>query len=67
MELKESYPILAWTGYAAAISTGILRVYKNRHWLHDVIAGAAVGIISTQLAYLVFRKRRKKTATPHSS
>jgi membrane-associated phospholipid phosphatase len=40
-------------GYAAATLTGYMRIQNNRHWLSDVIAGAAVGIFSTQTAYLL--------------
>jgi membrane-associated phospholipid phosphatase len=29
---------------------------KNRHWLQDVVAGAAIGIISTKLAYALVNK-----------
>jgi membrane-associated phospholipid phosphatase len=29
---------------------------KNRHWLKDVVVGAAVGIISTKLAYALVNK-----------
>lgn len=41
-------------GYTVAGATGFLRMYNNKHWLSDVIAGAGVGIASTQLAYLIY-------------
>ena len=41
-------------GYAAAAVTGYLRMYNNKHWLSDVIAGAGVGIISTNVAYIIY-------------
>ena len=55
-------------GYAAAAFTGYLRLYNNKHWLSDVIAGAGVGILSTNLAYIIYApiKRmfsRKNTAS----
>jgi membrane-associated phospholipid phosphatase len=34
-------------------------VYNNRHWGRDVVAGAGVGIISTQLAYWIYPKIQK--------
>lgn len=38
-------------GYACATATGIMRVLNNRHWVSDVLAGAGIGIFSTELAY----------------
>ena len=36
------------------------RIYNDRHWINDVVAGACIGIVSTKLAYklypLLFRK-----------
>ncbi len=46
-------------GYTVAAGTGFLRMYNNRHWLTDVVAGAGFGILSTKLAYWVFPKIRK--------
>jgi hypothetical protein len=43
-------------GYTAAVATGYLRMYNNRHWFGDVVAGAGVGIISTKLAYWLYPK-----------
>ncbi|MFD2719965.1 phosphatase PAP2 family protein [Hymenobacter monticola] len=41
-------------GYAVATSVGALRVVKDNHWCSDVLAGAGVGMISTELAYWVY-------------
>ncbi len=41
------------TGYVVATSTGLFRMYNNRHWLTDVAAGAGIGILSTKIAYWV--------------
>ncbi len=46
-------------GYTVAAGTGFLRMYNNRHWLTDVVAGAAFGIVSTKMAYWIFPKIRK--------
>jgi membrane-associated phospholipid phosphatase len=35
---------------------------EDRHWLRDVVAGAAIGIISAKLAYRLSDKRNKKTS-----
>lgn len=40
-------------GYAVATGTGLFRMYNNRHWLTDVVAGAGIGILSTKIAYWV--------------
>lgn len=44
-------------GYSIAATTGVLRILNNRHWLTDVLAGTAVGILSAQLAYGTHRYR----------
>lgn len=38
-------------GYSVAASVGILRILNNRHWITDVLAGAAAGIVATEIAY----------------
>ena len=42
------------SGYIVASGTGFFRMYNNRHWLSDVIAGAGVGILSTKIAYWIY-------------
>ena len=37
--------------YASAIVTGMTRILNNRHWIIDVIVGAALGILLTEMAY----------------
>lgn len=48
-------------GYTAAAVTGVSRICNNRHWLSDVVAGAAVGIGAVELGYfltdLIFREK----------
>lgn len=41
-------------GYVIATGTGFLRIYNNRHWLSDVVAGAGIGIASTTIAYWLY-------------
>ncbi|WP_455659766.1 phosphatase PAP2 family protein [Phocaeicola faecalis] len=47
--------------YAAAIITGMTRILNNRHWMIDVIVGAALGILLTEMAYrmvkIIFKDR----------
>lgn len=45
--------------YAFATGIALSRVYNDRHWLNDVVAGAGVGILSTQIAYLLLPAERK--------
>ncbi|MDR1161875.1 MAG: phosphatase PAP2 family protein, partial [Tannerellaceae bacterium] len=53
-ELKDSSPVLACSGYAIAAFVAGTRVYKNRHWIADVAAGAGFGILSAELSYLIY-------------
>lgn len=53
-EFKDSNPWLAYSGYLMAGFVGYSRIHNNRHWLADVIAGAGVGILSVELAYLIY-------------
>ncbi|WP_071781152.1 phosphatase PAP2 family protein [Adhaeribacter aquaticus] len=44
-----------WIGiasYTAASATGMMRVLNDAHWFSDVLAGAGVGILTTNLVYL---------------
>jgi membrane-associated phospholipid phosphatase len=59
-ELRASIPVLSCAGYLGATATGVIRIYKSRHWLKDVVAGAAIGIISARLAYFLLSKVWKK-------
>ncbi len=38
--------------YSCATAVGVMRVAKNAHWISDVVAGAGIGILSTELVYL---------------
>lgn len=51
MEYGKEYPLIAATGYALAAMTGAMRIYNNKHFLSDVLAGAGVGILSVRIAY----------------
>jgi membrane-associated phospholipid phosphatase len=46
--------------YGIATTVGAMRILNNRHWVSDVFAGAGIGILSTNLAYLTHRYRWKK-------
>jgi len=52
-EYWQRSPWIGIAGYAVATTTGVLRVYNNRHWVSDVVAGAAIGFLSTRIAYAI--------------
>jgi len=69
---REYWDVSPWigiTGYVIATGTGFLRMYNNRHWLTDVIAGAGIGILSVDASYwlypklskMLFKKRKNNT------
>lgn len=41
-------------GYLFAAGIGAMRIYHNRHWLGDVVAGAGYGILCAQAAYWLY-------------
>ena len=53
-EYWNTSPWIGVAGYVVAAGTGFLRMYNNRHWLTDVIAGAGIGILSVQAAYWLY-------------
>ncbi|HHH53982.1 MAG TPA: phosphatase PAP2 family protein [Bacteroidetes bacterium] len=50
-EFKETSPILAYSGFIFSGTTGVFRVLNNRHWVSDVLTGAGLGILVTELVY----------------
>lgn len=46
-------PWISVAGYATATVTAVSRQLNNRHWLSDVLVGAGIGIITTELGYLL--------------
>ena len=53
-EYKDVSPWYGVAGYAIAATTGYLRMYNNKHWFGDIVGGAGVGILSTDVAYWVY-------------
>jgi len=54
-------------GYSAATFVGIARVYNNRHWVSDVVAGAGIGILSTKIVYWIYPCFQKKIGKNNQS
>ena len=44
-------PWFSVAGYGIATATGVMRVLNNRHWISDVMSGAGIGIMTTELGY----------------
>ena len=44
-------PWISVAGYTVAAATAVRRVARDRHYWHDVAAGAAIGVASSELSY----------------
>jgi len=51
-EFGEISPWYSIGAYSCAATVGVMRIAKNAHWVSDVVAGAGIGILSTELIYL---------------
>lgn len=50
-EFKNTQPILAYSGYLFAATTGTLRIVNNKHWLPDVLMATSISMLITNLVY----------------
>lgn len=62
-EYQEDNFWLSLAGYPFAIFTGVYRTLNDKHWVGDVVAGAGIGILSTEAAYWLFPKISKLFST----
>ena len=53
-EYKDTSVWYGISGFAVAAGTGAFRMYNNRHWLSDVVAGAGIGILSAKAGYWLY-------------
>jgi membrane-associated phospholipid phosphatase len=58
-EYQDIHPVLAGTGFANALVTGLFRIYNDKHWASDVICGAGIGILSAHLADWLYPSLKK--------
>lgn len=56
-ELGEKSIWFSIGAYTMATSVGVIRVLNNRHWISDVLTGAGIGILSTNIVYATHRYR----------
>ena len=71
-EFKDSEPLIAYSGFVFATATGVLRMTNNAHWLPDVMVGAGIGILTTNIVYYLkpfqgfqpFKKKKEIAVTP---
>ncbi len=59
LEYRDVSPWYGVGAYTIAGTVGALRMYDNKHWFGDVMAGAGVGILSTDLAYWAYPRLQK--------
>lgn len=50
------HPLFSVAGYTMATATAVGRQLNNRHWISDVLAGAGIGILSTEVGYFIADK-----------
>ena len=55
-EYGEEYPWIAVAGYMVAVLVAGMRVYNDRHWVGDIMAGAGLGVLSASTVYWVNEK-----------
>lgn len=53
--------------YSIATATAVSRMLNNKHWLSDVMVGAGVGILSTELGYFLADLIFKEKGIRHSN
>lgn len=58
--VRAEYGNMAGLGaYAVAATVGALRMYNNRHWVNDVLGGAAYGFAAVRLGLLLLPLEKK--------
>lgn len=55
-EYKDNNFWLSISGYSFAVFTGVYRTLNDKHWVGDVVIGAGLGVLSTEMAYWLYPK-----------
>lgn len=68
-EYKDRFRWMPYAAYGLASSVGMMRIANNRHYVSDVLAGAAIGILSMKVSYWTHnyhwgKKRNKVMLNP---
>ncbi|MCG8576545.1 MAG: phosphatase PAP2 family protein [Flavobacteriales bacterium] len=69
-EFRDTAPLLAASGFLFSVPVAALRVLNNRHWVPDVLLGAGVAMLVTNLVYHFeplkdwnpFKRKKNKTS-----
>lgn len=64
---KEYGPGYGIGAYTMACGVAFLRIYNDRHWLNDVLAGAGIGILSAQISYWLLPVNQKIFNLDHTN
>ena len=51
LEYQETSVWIPVAGFALATLTGFMRIYNDRHWAGDVLAGAGIGLLTADFSY----------------
>lgn len=58
------YKWLPYAAYTVASGTGLLRMANNKHYICDVLVGAAIGVLSVKIAYWTHHYKWGKRKRP---
>lgn len=56
-EFRSASPWISVAGYTMATATGALRILNNKHWIGDVLVGAGVGMLTTNIIFATHQYR----------
>lgn len=65
-EFKNSSPWISVLGYTSATATAAMRILNNKHWYSDVLVGAGIGMLSTNIIYLTHRNKYSNSSLKRS-
>lgn len=66
-EYGHKSPWISIGGYTSAMVTGLMRMANNKHWLSDVLTGAGIGILTTEMGYWIGDLIFKNNGINHSA